>query len=78
MSDILTFMETVLKKPAKITEGIYFSKNTGKFFEIVKRKNGTIRPKYVCGGYGPKVPEVMFRIHFEALKYYELIIPYED
>jgi hypothetical protein len=55
MSDILTFMETVLKKPAKITEGIYFSKNTGKFFEIVKRKMGLLDRSTFAADLAPKL-----------------------
>lgn len=78
---VFTFIDKwldTIEKPVPFIEGIYFSHKSGKFFEVVRNENGTVRPKYVCGGYGPKVSEGVFRIQYEILELYELIIPYEE
>lgn len=67
----------LLENPAPVIEGIYYSHKTGKIFEAKKHYN-KIRTKYTCGGFGPKVTPVIFRIQFEILELYELLIPYEE
>lgn len=67
----------ILEKPAPVVEGIYFSHKTGKIFEAKKFGN-KIRTKYTCGGFGPTVTPYIFRIQFEVMELYELLIPYKD
>ena len=66
----------LLENPKDVTEGIYFSHRTGKFFEVLVKK-GNIKPKYVCGGFAAEVPVVLFRIQLEVLSIYELVLEYE-
>jgi len=59
-----------------VPQGIYFSKVTGKIFEVtVKRDRSVIR--YVDGDKGLTQSKGTFNIQLNWLEYYELLMPYE-
>lgn len=60
-----------------ITEGIYFSKVTGKIFEALKKRKKMKITYTEDGTDGPDMSPVVFYIQNDVLGYYELLIPYE-
>lgn len=78
MKKMISLMDAalnLLENPSPVVEGIYFSHHSGKFFEAVVKK-GYVKPKYTCGGFGPKVPAYIFRLQCSILDY-DLIMEYE-
>ena len=73
----IEFVLNQLENPTLIVPGIYFSRRTGKFFEVEVKKEH-VKPKYVCGGYGPKVSVSVFKIQYHIYKYYELVMEYDQ
>lgn len=74
--NIVSYLD-ILENPAPVVEGLYYSHRTGKIFEATKYRN-KIRTKYTCGGFGPAIVPVIFRMQLEILELYELLIPYEE